>query len=105
MAELKLLTIEEIEQESVNWLWKPYIALGKICLVQGAPGIGKSTVILALAADMTNGRITGASDLTEPAQVIYQIAEDGYADTVKPRLRRLGADCKRVHVLRRVDWW
>ena len=74
--DLKILTIEEMEQESVRWVWKPFIALGKICLVQGDPGIGKSTVVLALAADMTNGRINGDSDLTEPAQVIYQTAED-----------------------------
>ena len=99
MHNLKLLTIDEIEQESVRWLWKPYIALGKICLVQGDPGIRKSTVVLALAADMTNGRINGDSDLTEAASVIYQTAEDGYADTVKPRLQRLGADCTRVHVI------
>ena len=40
MDNLKILTIEEIESESVRWLWRPYIALGKICLVQGDPGIG-----------------------------------------------------------------
>ena len=96
---LKLFTIDEIEQEPVCWLWKPYIALGKISLVQGDPGVGKSTAILALAADVTTGRIFGESDLLEPSSVIYQTAEDGYADTVKPRLQRLGADCTRVHVI------
>jgi hypothetical protein len=99
MAELKIINMDEIETESVGWLWKPYIALGKICLVQGDPGVGKSTAVLALAADVTNGSVYGESDVTAPADVIYQTAEDGYADTVKPRLQRLGADCKRVHII------
>ena len=96
---LKIFTIEEIEQESVLWLWKPYIAFGKICLVQGNPGVGKSTAVLAIAADMTTDTMPGKTDLAEPAAVIYQTAEDGYADTVKPRLQRLGADCTRIHVI------
>ena len=99
MDNLKIFTIEEIEQESVLWVWKPFIALGKISLVQGNPGVGKSTAVLALAADITNGTLPGESDITEAASVIYQTAEDGYADTVKPRLQRLGADCNRVHVI------
>jgi hypothetical protein len=97
--DLKILTVEEIKTESVRWLWKPFAALGKICLVQGNPGVGKSTAVLALAADVTNGALPGESDVTEPANVIYQSAEDGYADTVKPRLQRLGADCSRVFVI------
>ena len=97
--DLRILTIEEIEQENILWAWKPFIALGKICLVQGNPGIGKSTAVLAIAADITNGILPGETDITEPAAVIYQTAEDGYADTVKPRLQGLGADCKRIHVI------
>ena len=97
--DLKIFTIEEIEAEPVCWIWKPFIALGKITIVQGNPGVGKSTAVLAIAADMTRGTIPGESDMTEPAAVIYQTAEDGYADTVKPRLQRLGADCNRIHVI------
>ena len=48
---------------------------------------------------MTNGTLPGESDITAPSAVIYQTAEDGYADTVKPRLQRLGADCSRVFVI------
>ena len=97
--DLKILTIDEIESESVLWVWKPFIALGKITIVQGNPGVGKSTAVLAIAADITTGTLPGETDLTEPAAVIYQTVEDGYADTVKPRLQRLGADCKRIHVI------
>ena len=99
MDNLKILTIEEIESESVLWVWKPFIALGKTAIVQGNPGVGKSTAVLAIAADITRGTLPGESDLSEPAAVIYQTVEDGYADTVKPRLQRLGADCKRIHII------
>lgn len=99
MDNLKILTIEEIEPESVMWAWKPFIALGKITIVQGNPGVGKSTAVLAIAADITNGALPGESDITAPSPVIYQTVEDGYADTVKPRLQRLGADCSRIHVI------
>jgi hypothetical protein len=98
-TELKILTVEEIEAETVKWLWEPYIALGKITLVSGDAGIGKSTMLLAIAADLTRGNFFGASDICEPCAVIYQTAEDSYADTVKPRLQQLGADCTRVHVI------
>ncbi len=96
---LKILTMEEIQTESVQWLWNPFIALGKITLVQGDPGVGKSTAVLAIAADLTNGALPFGSGISAPASVIYQTAEDGYADTVKPRLQRLGADCSMVHVI------
>jgi len=101
---LRLLNLDEITPEEVRWLWKPYIPLGKISLAQGNPGIGKSTAILSVAADLTKGRIYGESDIYEPSAVIYQTAEDGYADVVKPRLQRLGADCDRVHVIREDEY-
>jgi hypothetical protein len=99
VKESKILTIEEIEQESVRWVWKPFIALGKICLINGNPGVGKSAAVLALAAGVTNGILPGETDLMEPASVIYQTVEDGYADTVKPRLHRFGADSSRIYVI------
>ena len=101
---LKILTIDEIEAEQGKWLWKPYIALGKICLIQGDPGIGKSTSVLALVADVTNGTVPGESDITKPAAVIYQNAEDSYSDTIKPNLQRFGANCKLVHVIDESDY-
>jgi hypothetical protein len=98
-TELKILTVEEIKAEAVKWLWEPYIALGKITLVSGDAGIGKSTMLLAVAADLTRGRCFGSSDICEPCDIIYQTVEDSYADTVKPRLQQLSADCTRVHVI------
>jgi RecA-family ATPase len=97
---LKLLTLEEIQAEAVQWLWEPYIALGKITLVQGDGGIGKSTMARAIAAAVTRGEEVGGTGVyAPPASVIYQSAEDGYADVVKPQLLKLGADCSRVRVI------
>jgi RecA-family ATPase len=78
--------------------------MGKITLIQGDPGIGKSTSVLALAADVTNGAVPGESDITEPAAVIYQNAEDSYADTIKPNLQRFGANGKLVHFIDESDY-
>ncbi|MCL2638156.1 MAG: AAA family ATPase [Oscillospiraceae bacterium] len=98
-TKLKIFSMEEIETEYVSWLWKPYIPFGKITIVQGDLGDGKTTMMLAIAADLTRGRALPTGSTTEPVNVLFQTAEDGLADTIKPRLEDLGADCNRVHVI------
>jgi len=100
MPELKIITMRDIERESVKWLWEPYIPQGKITIIQGDPGDGKTTMALAIAAAVTTGiPLPDNCGCTAPASVIFQTAEDGLADTIKPRLEQLGADCGRVHVI------
>ena len=99
MAKLKILTMSDVEVEQVEWLWNPYIPLGKISIIQGDPGNGKTTMALAIAAAVTTGAKLGGGHCTVPANVIFQSAEDGLADTIKPRLEQLGADCDRVHII------
>ena len=97
---LTIINMNEVEAEEVSWLWKPYIPAGKITLVQGDPGGGKTTMVLAVAAALTTGALMPGAGAALPASsVIYQTAEDGLADTIKPRLVQLGADCRRVHVI------
>ena len=92
--------MNEIQAEKVKWLWYPYIPYGKITIVQGDPGDGKTTFVLAITALLTNGQAMPESEEgTEPITVIYQTAEDGLADTIKPRLVQSGADCERVVVI------
>ena len=98
--ELKLISMSEIQTEEVKWLWHPYIPLGKVTIVQGDPGEGKTTLILAVIAALTKGEALPESDKAlEPMNVIYQTAEDGLADTIKPRLVAAEADCSRVLVI------
>ena len=87
----------EIEKKNVSWLWYPYIPFGKITIVQGDPGEGKTTLMLKIAAMMTAGKAipTGEGN-KEACNVVYQSAEDGIADTIKPRLLQAGADCSRI---------
>lgn len=94
--ELKLIRISEIELQEVQWLWFPYIPFGKITIIQGDPGEGKTTLALRLAAACTTGATLPGMKPQEPFPVIYQTAEDGLGDTGKPRLIEAGADLTKV---------
>ena len=91
-TELKLKRIAEIELQEVEWLWYPYIPFGKITIIQGDPGEGKTTLGLRLAAACSNGHGFPGMEEREPISVIYQTAEDGLGDTVKPRLMEAEAN-------------
>lgn len=96
-TELKLIHMSEIESEEVSWLWYPFIPYGKLTIVQGDPGDGKTTFVLNVAAKLSKGEaLDEAMKCEEPIHIIYQTAEDGLADTVKPRLEKAGADCTRI---------
>ena len=99
-TELKMIKMSDIEAQKIEWLWYPYIAYGKLAIVQGDPGDGKTMLILNLAAKLTKGEgLDENMKVMEPMNVIYQTAEDGLADTVKPRLLQAGADCEKVLVI------
>ncbi len=86
-----------VTEKEVDWLWYPYIPYGKITLLQGDPGEGKSTFILNVVSLLTKGETMPDGYKSQGIQsVIYQCSEDGAADTVKPRLMAAGADCKKV---------
>ena len=98
--ELKLIHMSEIETEEVKWLWYPYIPIGKVTIIQGDPGEGKTSFVLAVISALTLGEALPECDsAAEPMNVIYQTAEDGLADTIKPRLEAAKADCSRVLVI------
>ena len=98
--ELKLIRMNEVEATAINWLWYPYVPYGKITVIQGDPSDGKTTALLAIAAAVTTGAALPESKTSaEPMSVIFQTAEDGLGDTVKPRLVQSGADCTRVIVI------
>ena len=100
MAELKIISMDEVQSKEVNWLWYPYIPYGKITIIQGDPGEGKTTLALRLAALLSKGEAL-PYDNTErkPVKIIYQTAEDGLEDTIKPRLESAEADCTQIKVI------
>lgn len=107
---LKLINMEQVEVEKIDWLLYPFIPFGKVTIVQGDPGEGKTTMVLQIIAKLTKGEAVLPSGSDEPAleaktvdlepvNVIYQTAEDGLGDTIKPRLLSAGADRSRVMVI------
>ena len=94
-----MLCYEDIEQTSVKWLWFPYIPFGKLTIIQGNPGEGKTYFAMMLTAACTNRKLFPNMEDIEPFNVIYQTAEDGMGDTIKPRLIEAGADLSRVMVI------
>ena len=126
---LKLINMDSVEVEQVEWLLYPFIPYGKVTIIQGDPGEGKTTMVLQIIAKLTRGEpILPVTDKTKtkekrsdevdsenedldaednmqeqssvsPVNVIYQTAEDGLADTVKPRLELAEAVCERIMVI------
>lgn len=95
----ELIYMDTIQATETKWLWYPYIPFGKITVIQGDPGEGKTTLILNIAARLTQGILPQSQEKCEPMNVIYLTAEDGRSDTVKPRLLSAGADCSRIIVI------
>lgn len=91
--------MSDVELTPVEWLWKPYLPFGKLSVLQGNPGEGKTYFAMHLAAACTNGKLLPNMERMEPFNVIYQTAEDGLGDTVKPRLIEAGADLDRVLII------
>ncbi len=94
----------DVEPETVSWLWQPYIPLGKITTLESDPGEGKTFLALSVAAILSKGALFPDSDgiprgEREPARTIYMSCEDGLADTLRPRLDSLGADCSNIFAL------
>lgn len=120
--DMKLINMETVEVEQIEWLFYPFIPYGKVTIIQGDPGEGKTTMVLQIIAKLTKGEeilprqentaeakdgveTAADSDMKlsespiEPVNVIYQTAEGGLGDTIKPRLLAAGADCSRVLVI------
>ena len=94
-----MIRMSEVVGTDVEWLWKPYIPFGKVSILQGNPGEGKTYFAMQLAAACTNRKPLPCMDELEPFNMIYQTAEDGLGDTVRPRLEEAGADLDRILVI------
>ena len=95
----KYIRLSDVESTETKWLWYPYIPLGKITLMTADPGTGKTFLALYLTAQVSTGRpFYGESAYHAPAVAVYQTAEDGVADTIKPRLEPMRPDFKNIYV-------
>ena len=90
---LEIIKASEIEPKEVKWLWYPYIPFGKVTLLQGDPGDGKSKLMLSIAALLSRGEALPFTDEEiEPMTIIYQTTEDYADDTVVPRFHSAGGN-------------
>ena len=91
---LEIIKASEIEPKEVKWLWYPYIPFGKVTLLQGDPGDGKSKLMLSIAALLSKGEPIPFTETeeNEPMTIIYQTTEDDADDTVVPRFNSAGGD-------------
>ena len=97
---IRSVRVSDVDPKPVHWLWQNKIALGKLTLMSGDPGLGKSLVTTAIATAVSLGaRWPVGSDHAPMGSVVMLSAEDAVDDTIRPRLDAAGADCTRIHVL------
>ena len=97
---MKYIRLSEVISATPSWLWYPYIPAGKISLIVADPGVGKTFFSLYLAAKISSGQpFFGEDEGGTPAVVVYQTAEDGIADTIKPRLEQMKPNFDNIIIL------
>lgn len=99
-ADLKLaVCLADVAPQLVEWLWKPYLPLGKLALIEGDPGLGKSWLTCAIATAVSRGFGLPGLAVAEPRNVLLMSAEDGLADTIRPRLDSMAADVTKIFAI------
>lgn len=93
-----LKLVGDVEPEEILWVWYPYIPAGKMTILEGDPGLGKSWIATDVAARLSTGNPFPGEDAGRPPQKVLMLsAEDGIAETIRPRLDALGADVSRIY--------
>jgi putative DNA primase/helicase len=101
-AGASIITLANVQPQPIQWLWRPHFALGKLSVLAGHPGLGKSLVTMDLAAHVSTGRKWIDGSPCPKGSVVLVSGEDDPGDTLRPRLDAAGADVQRVHYLRAV---
>ncbi len=97
-----LICLADVEAEEIEWLWHPYIPIGKATMIEGDPGLGKSWILLAIAKHVACGSGLPGVAPCQSGNVLLMSAEDGLGDTIKPRLTSMGADDSKIFAPREV---
>ncbi|MHB1266152.1 MAG: AAA family ATPase [Acidithiobacillus ferriphilus] len=99
-AGIILTCAKSIQPEKITWLWREWLAAGKLHILAGMAGTGKTTIALAIAATVSSrGRWPDRTVCHTAADVVMWSGEDDAADTLVPRLLAMGADVARVHLI------
>src|SRR4051812_44819998 len=93
---VNLVRASDLKAEPIDWLWRGYLACGKLHIIAGAPGAGKTTIALSFAAILTSGGRWPVGTRARPGNVLIWSGEDDAKDTLLPRLIAMGADTNRV---------
>ena len=95
MSNLKLINMQDIEVEAINWLWYPFIPYGKVTIIQGDPGEGKTTLVLQIIARLTKGESIINEDANPPINVIGRgrISRYNKASVVSCKCRLFQSAC------------
>ena len=96
---LTAIRLADVEPETVEWLWWPYIPLGKLTIIEGDPGLGKSWLTMALTTFVSAKQRLPGQEVKVGGNVLVLSAEDGLGDTIRPRLDTLGADSSKVYAI------
>jgi len=103
--------LSDVEPVPVQWLWFPRFALGKVSLLVGNPGVGKSFASLDIVSRISTGalwpdgeNLPDGSNRAPQGSSLLLTAEDGLDDTVRPRLDRMGGDCSRIFAIQGSYW-
>lgn len=101
MSAIHWTSLSEVQSKPVQWLWEGRVPFGKLTLLDGEPGSGKSLLALDLAARVSRGATMPISRVKSqgPANVVIYNDDDNIADTIRPRLEAAGADVNRVRIV------
>ncbi|MFM0058696.1 AAA family ATPase [Paraburkholderia phytofirmans] len=103
-ASVILSRASDIAPEAIYWLWQNWVPAGKLSILAGQPGCGKTTIALSIAATVSRGGDwPDGTKCAEPRNVLIWTGEDGLADTLVPRLHAAGADCTRIWFVESVE--
>ena len=108
-GDIDLICFDEVKHKAVNWLWYPYLPLGRLTLIVGDPGVGKSYLTIDWASRVSSGKCFPfydeilSKDEIKPSKVIFQNGEDGIEDTIKERLNNCGANQKNIFIINEID--
>lgn len=95
--------LADVERENVTWMWQGFLPHKKLVIVDGMPGVGKSTLTADIAAKVSTGATFPCGTENRARGVLFLAVEDGVADTIRPRVEAAGGDVERVYAMSGVE--